>query len=80
MSFSADEINSDDGIIHLQFNHRISEGTTTVESYGLKLADTIRFPRPIVPRAKKIYQELKISEEFSENVHFILLCFEIFFT
>lgn len=38
-----------------------------VDSYGLRLAESVRFPPSIVPKAKLIYRDLKEREE-RENV------------
>lgn len=43
------------------------EGVTAAESYGLKLAESVRFPPSIVPKAKLIYRDLKTREE-RENI------------
>lgn len=44
------------------------EGVTAVESYGLKLAESVRFPPSIVPKAKLIYRDLKAREELENTV------------
>lgn len=44
---------------------------TAVASYGLKLAESVRFPPSIVPRAKLIYRDLKASEELENTVRTI---------
>lgn len=44
------------------------EGVTAVESYGLKLAESVRFPPSIVPKAKLIYRDLKAREELEDTV------------
>lgn len=41
---------------------------TAVESYGLKLAESVRFPPSIVPKAKLIYRDLKAREELENTV------------
>lgn len=54
---------------HLKYNYSIQEGVTNIESYGLALAKTIRFPLSIVPRAEDIYREIKNSEDGTEVNH-----------
>lgn len=66
LCFNADEHCDANGMNHMKFNHRIGEGVTINESYGLKLAETVRFPTSIISKAKEIYRELETQCDFDD--------------
>lgn len=71
LCFNAEETLTD-GERHLKYNYIIQEGQTSIRSYGLALASTVRFPLDIVPRAEEIYVELKNSideREVTQAIH-----------
>lgn len=49
-------------------NNLLQEGVTTVTSYGLALAKTVRFPHELIPRALEIYSENIVSCGAEDNV------------